>query len=75
MTGPQDVEVPGFFREYVEWSSGPRAIQYLVLGTRARAEMDAQPMADLEDLKSVAAPVLRHPVVANFSAEAADRNK
>ena len=73
MTRPQDVEAPGFIREFVEWGAGPRASQYLVLGAKARAAMDGRPMADLDDVKSVAAAVLRHRVVTNFSAEAADR--
>ena len=73
MTRPQDVEAPGFIREYVEWGAGPRASQYLVLGAKARAAMDGRPMADLDDVKSVAAAVLRHRVVTNFSAKAADR--
>jgi MoxR-like ATPase len=73
MTRPQDVEAPGFIRDYVEWGAGPRASQYLVLGAKARAAMDGRPMADLDDVKSVAAAVLRHRVVTNFSAEAADR--
>jgi MoxR-like ATPase len=44
-----------------------------VLGAKARAAMDGRPMADLDDVKSVAAAVLRHRIVTNFSAEAADR--
>jgi MoxR-like ATPase len=73
MTRPQDDASPPFIREYVEWGAGPRASQYLVLGAKARAAMDGRPMADLDDVKSVAAAVLRHRVVTNFSAEAADR--
>jgi MoxR-like ATPase len=73
MTRPQDVEAPAFIREYVEWGAGPRASQYQVLGAKARAAMDGRPMADLDDVKSVAAAVLRHRLVTNFSAEAADR--
>jgi MoxR-like ATPase len=73
MTRPQDAEAPAFIREYVEWGAGPRASQFLVLGAKARAAMDGRPMADLDDVKAVAASVLRHRVVTNFSAEAADR--
>ncbi|HEU5220223.1 MAG TPA: AAA family ATPase [Gemmatimonadales bacterium] len=73
MTRPGDAEAPGFIREYVEWGAGPRASQYLVLGAKARAAMAGRPMADLDDVKSVAPAVLRHRVVTNFSAEAADR--
>ncbi len=73
MTRPGDAEAPAFIREYVEWGAGPRASQYLVLGAKARAAMAGRPMADLDDVKSVAPSVLRHRVVTNFSAEAADR--
>ncbi|MEP7176967.1 MAG: MoxR family ATPase [Gemmatimonadales bacterium] len=72
-TRPTDAESPAFIREYVEWGAGPRASQYLVLGAKARAAMAGRPMADLDDVRAVAAAVLRHRVVTNFAAEAADR--
>ncbi len=74
MTRPGDGDAPGFIREYVEWGAGPRASQYLVLGAKARAAMDGRPMADLDDVKAVAPSVLRHRIVTNFSAEAAERS-
>ena len=74
MTRPGDAEAPGFIREYVEWGAGPRASQYLVLGAKARAAMDGRPMADLDDVKAVAPSVLRHRIVTNFYAEAAERS-
>jgi MoxR-like ATPase len=73
MTRPADTESPPFIKQYVEWGAGPRASQYLVLGAKARAALDGRPMADLDDVRTVAMPVLRHRVVANFAAEAADR--
>ena len=73
MTRPTDGESPAFIREYVEWGAGPRASQYLVLGAKARAALDGRPMADLDDVRTVAMSVLRHRVVVNFAAEAADR--
>jgi MoxR-like ATPase len=73
MTRPADPEAPAFIREYVEWGAGPRASQYLVLGAKARAALAGRPMADLDDVKSVALSVLRHRVVTNFAAEAANR--
>jgi MoxR-like ATPase len=73
MTRPGDAGTPGFVREYVEWGAGPRASQYLVLGAKARAALDGRPMADLDDVRTVAMTVLRHRVVTNFAAEAADR--
>jgi MoxR-like ATPase len=74
MTRPPDPSAPAFIREYVSWGAGPRASQFLVLGAKARAALDGRPMADLDDLKTVALPVLRHRIVANFAAEAAGRS-
>jgi MoxR-like ATPase len=73
MTRPADDDAPPFIKEYVDWGAGPRASQYLVLGAKARAAMAGRPMADLEDVRSVAPAVLRHRVVTNFAAEAADQ--
>jgi MoxR-like ATPase len=73
MTRPADSEAPALIREYVDWGAGPRASQYLVLGAKARAAMAGRPMADLDDVRAVAPAVLRHRIVTNFAAEAADR--
>ena len=73
MTRPGDSEAPGMVKEFVEWGAGPRASQYLVLGAKARAAIAGRPMADLEDVRAVAPAVLRHRLVTNFAAEAADR--
>ena len=74
LTRPGDAEAPAFIKEFVEWGAGPRASQYLVLGAKARAAMDGRPMADLDDVKEVARQVLRHRLVTNFAAEAAERS-
>ena len=74
LTRPNDPGAPSFIKEYVEWGAGPRASQYLVLGAKARAALAGRPMADLDDVRSVAPAVLRHRVVTNFAAEAADRS-
>ena len=73
MTRPGDGQAPDFIREFVEWGAGPRASQYLVLGAKARAAMEGRPMADLDDVRAVAPAVLRHRLVTNFNAEAAER--
>ncbi len=73
MTRPKEAGAPALIRDYVEWGAGPRASQYLVLGAKARAALAGRPMADLDDVRSVAMTVLRHRVVTNFAAEAADR--
>ena len=73
MTRPNEAEATPLIREFVEWGAGPRASQYLVLGAKARAAMDGRPQADLDDVRAVAPAVLRHRVMTNFAAEAADR--
>ena len=73
MTRP-DADAPDFIREFVSWGAGPRASQYLVLGAKAQAALNGRPMADLDDVRAIAASVLRHRVVVNFAAEAAGRS-
>jgi MoxR-like ATPase len=73
MTRPGDPAAPPVVREYVEWGAGPRASQYLVLAAKARAAMEGRALADLDDVAAAAPSILRHRVVTNFAAEAADR--
>ena len=73
MTRPVEADAPAVVKEYVDWGAGPRASQYLVLAAKARAAMAGRPLADLDDVRSVAASVLRHRIVTNFAAEAANR--
>ncbi len=56
--------------DWIEWGAGPRASQYLVLGAKTRAILDGRPTPEVEDIRAVARPVLRHRIVTNFSAEA-----
>jgi MoxR-like ATPase len=63
-------EVPGFVRDYVTWGAGPRASQYLILAAKARAVLHGRPYVSCEDVRAVAAPVLRHRIMTNFNAEA-----
>jgi len=74
MTRPIEADAPAVVKEYVDWGAGPRASQYLVLAAKARAAMAGRPLADLDDVRSVAASVLRHRIVTNFAAEAANRS-
>ena len=69
-TRPKSDEAPTFVRDLINWGAGPRASQYLVLGAKTRAILDGRPTPDMEDIKAVAKPVLRHRLVANFNAEA-----
>ena len=59
-----------FINEWVDWGAGPRATQFLILGAKARAILDGRPSADIDDIKAMALPVLRHRVIPNFNAEA-----
>jgi MoxR-like ATPase len=56
--------------EFLEWGAGPRASQYLTLGAKCNALLNGKYSPDIEDVKAVARPVLRHRIVRNFKAEA-----
>jgi MoxR-like ATPase len=56
--------------DYLEWGAGPRASQYLVLGAKCNAIINGKYSPDIEDVRAVSVPVLRHRVVRNFKAEA-----
>jgi MoxR-like ATPase len=63
-------DAPDFIRNYVTWGAGPRASQFLVLAGKARALLYGRPYVATEDIRAVAAPVLRHRILTNFNAEA-----
>lgn len=62
-------DTPEYVRESVSWGSGPRGLQYLLLGAKARAVLDGRSHASTDDVREVAHPVLRHRVITNFNAE------
>jgi MoxR-like ATPase len=69
--GPRSpAAVPDFVRDYVTWGAGPRATQFLILAAKARAVLHGRYYVSCEDVRSVAAPVLRHRIITNFNAEA-----
>ena len=68
-TRPGQPESPQWIKDTVGWGAGPRAVQYLILGAKARAALRGAYMATLEDLEAIASPVLTHRVITNFSAE------
>jgi len=59
-----------FVNEWVTWGAGLRASQYMVLGAKARALLYGRSHVSFEDIKALAAPVLRHRVLLNYRAEA-----
>jgi MoxR-like ATPase len=69
-TRPNAAQAPAFIKDWIRWGAGPRASQYLILGAKTRAILSGRPTPDLDDVRAVALPVLRHRLVTNFSAEA-----
>ena len=68
-TRPRESVAPDWLKPLVSWGAGPRAVQYLVLGGKARAALHGQYMVRLEDLREVAAPVLTHRLITTFAAQ------
>ena len=56
--------------EYLSWGAGPRASQFLVIGAKCNAALHGKYSPDIEDVKAVAEPILRHRIVLNYKAEA-----
>jgi len=69
-TRPGEVDCPEFVKRMVTWGAGPRAVQSLILGGKARAALGGRDHVSAEDVRALAHPVLRHRVVTNFAAEA-----
>jgi MoxR-like ATPase len=69
-TRPADESAPKFIRDWVLWGVGPRGGQSLIMSARARAALDGRPEVGVEDLRAMAAAVLRHRMVLNYNAEA-----
>ncbi len=59
-----------FINDWLSWGAGPRASQYLILGAKANAILDGRFSPEIDDVKKVAYPVLRHRLITNFNAEA-----
>jgi len=71
-TRVREAGIPDFVAEHVAWGAGPRAVQFLILGAKARALLHGRPYVALEDIQALAKPVLRHRLVMNFTAESED---
>ncbi|MEM9366300.1 MAG: MoxR family ATPase [Planctomycetota bacterium] len=60
---------PDFVKELVGWGAGPRAVQFMILGAKTRALLQGRHHVQVDDIAKLAAPVLRHRMVVNFTAE------
>ncbi len=61
---------PQITKDYITWGAGPRASQYLIVGAKCHAALNGRFSPDIEDVKAVAKPILRHRLVRNYRAEA-----
>lgn len=61
-------------KNYISYGAGPRASQYLILGAKSKAALSGRYTPEIDDIKAVAVPVLRHRIVTNFNAEAENMN-
>jgi MoxR-like ATPase len=61
---------PAIIDRMVTWGAGPRAVQFLLQAARSRAVLRGRYHVSVDDVRAIAAPVLRHRIVTNFSAEA-----
>jgi MoxR-like ATPase len=65
-----DPIAPKITKDYLTWGAGPRASQYLILGAKTYAAIHGRFSPDIDDVKAIAKPILRHSLVRNYRAEA-----
>jgi MoxR-like ATPase len=61
---------PAYIKKWIAWGAGPRAGQSLIMAAKAQAALDGRTSVTIDDIRSVAAPVLRHRLVTTYSAQA-----
>ncbi|MEN8118897.1 MAG: AAA family ATPase [Bacteroidota bacterium] len=69
-TRPNTDHAHSLTNQYLNWGAGPRASQYLVLGAKTHSVLNNKYSPDIEDVKAVAASILRHRIIRNYKAEA-----
>ena len=68
-TRPREEGAPDFIRDNLAWGAGPRAVQFLILGGKARALLNGRTYVTTQDIAALAKPVLRHRLLLNYAAE------
>lgn len=68
-TRPQEESTPDWIKRWVTWGAGPRAVQYLIRGSKAHAVLQGSYLVRMEDIEAVAQPVLTHRILTNFQAQ------
>ena len=69
-TRPNTQRANELVNKYISWGAGPRASQFLVVGAKCHSLLKGKYSPDIEDVKAVANPILRHRLVRNYVAEA-----
>ena len=69
-TRPNREMASDFVNNYLTWGAGPRASQFLIIAAKVNAVLEGKFSPDIEDIKAVAIPVLRHRIVKNYKADA-----
>jgi len=69
-TRPGGENAPEMINQFLSWGAGPRASQNLVVAAKCHAALNGKYSPDIEDIKAVAVPILRHRIVRNYKAEA-----
>jgi MoxR-like ATPase len=69
-TRPDTDKAHNWANKYLNWGAGPRASQFLIVGAKTHAAIHGKFSPDIEDVKAVALPILRHRIVRNYKAEA-----
>ena len=69
-TRPKSEKAAQVVKQYIEWGAGPRASQFMLMAAKCHAAINGKYAPDIEDVKAVAKPILRHRIVMNYKAEA-----
>ena len=69
-TRPKSDKAAEVVKQYIEWGAGPRASQFIIMAAKCHAAINGKYAPDIEDVKAVAKPILRHRIVMNYKAEA-----
>ena len=68
-TRPNSDKAGDVVKQYIEWGAGPRASQFMLMAAKCHAAINGKYAPDIEDVKAVAKPILRHRIVMNYKAE------
>jgi MoxR-like ATPase len=68
-TRPDSDKATNIVKQYIEWGAGPRASQFMLMAAKCHAAINGKYAPDIEDVKAVAKPILRHRLVKNYKAE------